>query len=88
MTFKPELVPDFIAHEEKIHSSILGFEGCRHLQILRDINQENVFFSYSHWDKEQNLINYRNSDFFQNTWTKLKTMFADKPEAWSTEVIM
>ncbi len=85
MTFAPELVSDFEALFDKNKSKIRAFEGCTHLQLLQDINQTNVFFTYSFWEHPNNLENYRNSALFNEVWTATKKLFSAKPEAWNVE---
>ena len=67
--------------------NIRNFEGCRLLQLLRDKNNPNIFFSYSYWESEEHLEAYRNSDLFKSVWAKTKILFNNKPEAWSVENI-
>lgn len=83
MTFREEYVNDFREFTGTIKHRIRNFSGCEHLAILQDIRKKNIFFTYSHWRSEKDLNNYRNSDFFKETWTKTRAWFADKPEAWS-----
>ena len=83
MTFRPECIPDFTALFEERKATIKGFEGCTHLELWQDSTHTNVFFTYSHWQSEDYLNHYRFSEFFKDTWTKTKALFADKPEAWS-----
>ena len=86
MNFRPELVSQFEAVFEERKAQIAGFEGCTKLQLLRGIGEmDNVFFTYSYWESEQALDNYRHSDFFKDTWSKTKALFASKAEAWSVE---
>lgn len=61
--------------------------GCRHLELMRDIHQPNVFMTYSYWDDETALNYYRNSVLFKETWAKTKLLFAEKPTAYSVESI-
>jgi heme-degrading monooxygenase HmoA len=42
-----------------------------------------VLFTFSIWDSEAALENYRQSDLFRDTWAKTKALFAEKAEAWS-----
>lgn len=83
MSFEPEKIQDFLstfnAHKQKIKK----FNGCTHLELLRDKNNANIFFTYSHWNDEESLENYRNSDLFESVWAKTKVLFNDRPEAWS-----
>ena len=88
MTFKPEFISEFVEVESKIHHKIRNFKGCTNLYILNDINNPGIFFSYSYWNSELELNNYRKSIFFRNTWETVKKMFAEKPEAWSTKIIL
>ena len=55
--------------------------------MLKDINDVNVIFTYSWWDSEDDLNNYRNSELFKDVWSKTKILFNKKPEAWSTKKI-
>ncbi len=85
MTFQPEKLDEFleIFHSTKI--KIRNQPGCRHLELLQDLNTPNVMVTYSHWDSEQDLNNYRDSELFANVWAKTKALFADKPLAFSVE---
>ncbi len=85
MTFVPEKVEEFlkIFHDSK--QLIRNMPGCNHLELLNDIQSENIFFTYSYWDSENDLNNYRNSDVFNKVWSQTKILFEAKPEAWSVE---
>lgn len=85
MKFKANEIDNFLATFEKQKEFIAGFEGCSFLELLRDKNDETIFFTHSHWDNEEALERYRQSDFFRNIWSKVKLLFSDKPEAWSTQ---
>ncbi len=87
LTFREELVPDFMAIFEESKDKIRAFEGNLHLELLRDVAQPNVLFTLSFWENEQALENYRQSALFQTTWAKTKALFADKPAAWTVEVV-
>lgn len=86
MTFAPERVNDFLALFDESKERIAGFPGCKHLKLLNDKASGNIFFTYSIWDNEESLENYRNSDLFAGVWAKTKILFSTKAEAWSTEV--
>jgi len=85
LSFKPEFVEDFIQIFKDSESLIKNFEGCQHVELLNDINQRNIFFTYSYWRSENDLNQYRQSDLFNNVWAKTKILFNDKPEAWSVD---
>ena len=85
MTFKAEHTAQFALVFEQRKRLIESFEGCRGVKLLRDINNPNIFFTFSIWLNALALENYRQSELFQSTWSEVKKMFADKPEAWSVE---
>ena len=64
---------------------IRASEGCRLLELYQDKNNPEVFFTYSYWDNEEDLENYRNSELFKNVWIQTKKYFNDKPLAWSVD---
>jgi heme-degrading monooxygenase HmoA len=87
MHFRPEEVPAFLEVFEEIKQRISSFEGCHKLELLRDTQDPNVYFTYSWWELDENLQAYRNSDFFADTWRRTKALFAEKAEAWSVELV-
>ena len=85
MTFAPEKVSDFLNIFADNKDRIAGFEGCTHLELWNDKQNQNVFFTYSHWEHEHFLEKYRNSELFAGVWSRTKALFADKPEAWTVD---
>lgn len=85
MTFAEEKIPEFLALFQATKSKIRAFEGCNHLELLQDVNNPNIFFTYSHWQDTNALNNYRKSALFGQIWPQTKLLFAAKPEAWSTK---
>ncbi len=85
MEFKDEKVNDFLNNFNSVKEKIRNTKGCRLLELYKDKNKPNVFFTYSYWNNEQDLENYRNSDLFKNVWAKTKPLFNVKPEAWSVD---
>ena len=77
-----------MANFETVKSSIRAFDGCNFLELYRDQNNRNVFFTYSYWDDENALNNYRHSELFEKVWAETKILFNDKPEAWSVDKIV
>ena len=75
---------NFNAKKEFIRNS----NGCQLLELYRDKNDPTIFFTYSYWETEQDLENYRNSDLFKGVWTQTKILFNKKPEAWSVDKTM
>jgi len=83
MSFDPLKIAEFLANFEANKKKIRGFQGCNFLELYRDQNNTNIFFTYSYWDSENDLNNYRHSELFKSVWAKTKPLFNDKPEAWS-----
>ncbi len=85
MTFKPEEVSAFLENFEANKSSIRNFPGCRHLELWQDENQKNIFMTYSHWENEESLDQYRDSELFKTVWSFTKALFSEKPQAFSSK---
>ena len=83
MTFEPSKTEAFLKLFERNREKIRGFEGCEFLELYRDKNNKNIFFTYSYWKDEEALENYRHSALFKEVWSETKQMFAARPEAWS-----
>ena len=87
MSFDPSKIDEFLSNFELNKNKIRAFEGCNLLELYRDQNNTNVYFTYSYWNTEKDLENYRNSDLFKAVWARTKTLFNKKPEAWSVDKI-
>ena len=86
LTFEVDKVEAFTAIFEKSRLNIRRFPGCNYLEVWQEKNQPNVFFTYSFWESEAALDQYRHSALFQDTWSQTKKLFADKPMAWTVEL--
>lgn len=87
LEFSPENINSFLEVFKKQKEFIASFEGCTHLELLRDERNPNQFFTYSHWEDESYLEKYRESDFFKTIWAGVKPLFAGKPKAWSVKKV-
>ncbi len=83
MTFRPEEMEVFQDLFKSWKPRIRAFPGCLHLELLHDLKNPAVYFTYSHWRAQEDLDAYRGSDVFSGVWPKAKTMFAEPAEAWS-----
>ena len=88
MSFKPENIEEFKTIFKNNWQRIKGFKGCQHVELLQDKNNVSVFFTYSLWDTEESIEDYRTSELFNTVWTATKVLFNDKPEAWSVEQVL
>ncbi|GAB3913059.1 hypothetical protein GCM10028803_56710 [Larkinella knui] len=87
MTFQESKTADFLAIFEASKQKIRTFTGCRHLELLRDLDQPAVYVTYSHWESAEALEQYRQSDLFKTTWASTKPLFAERATAFSVEKI-
>ncbi len=85
MTFREDAIETFQQLFESRKELIRNFEGCCHLELWQDKTNSNIFFTYSLWQSEEALNNYRQSHFFDDTWVQTKQLFAGRPEAWSVQ---
>ena len=88
MSFHPEHVDTFLSIFDKKKEAIRNNPGCNLLELYRDKTNPNIFFTYSYWEAEQDLENYRNSELFTTVWAQTKALFNDKPEAWSVDKVV
>ena len=88
MGFHAEQIAAFLSTFNAKKERIRNRKGCQLLELYRDKNDPTVFFTYSYWDSEQDLENYRKSDLFKGVWAQTKTRFNQKPEAWSVDKTM
>ena len=81
MTFRPEECERFLELFEGWRHKIRAFPGCRYLELLHATDDSRVFMTYSEWESETDLGNYRKSDVFASVWPTVKTMFEEPAEA-------
>ncbi len=87
MSFTEENIPAFLGNFELMKDRIRNAPGNRFLELYQDKNNISIFFTYSYWETEDDLENYRKSDLFTEVWAFTKKLFNDKPEAWSLDKI-
>lgn len=85
MSFHSKFIANFQEMFDEKKTLIRNTKGCRLLELYQDKNNPKIFFTYSYWESESDLENYRNSAFFKATWQQTKSYFNDKPEAWSVD---
>jgi len=87
MSFGANMLNEFLDHFNKNKNKIRNYEGCRLLEIYQGQEKPTIIFSYSHWESNKHLENYRNSELFKEIWAATKVMFNEKPEAWTVDKI-
>lgn len=85
MVFRPDRVNSFLTVFEANKERIATFDGCKHLELWKETGNDNVYFTYSHWDSEAALNKYRFSELFKSVWGQTKIHFLEKAQAWSVE---
>lgn len=85
MTFKTEEIEEFESMFAAKKNLIRNFEGCKFLELYQDKNTPEIFFTYSYWETEDALENYRHSNLFKATWKETKAKFSQRAEAWSVD---
>lgn len=87
LCFKENFTEEFENIFNNSKSQIKAFEGCYHLELCKDINDKRIYFTISYWKDEAALNQYRTSTFFEETWSKTKILFEDKPLAFSLSTL-
>jgi quinol monooxygenase YgiN len=88
MHFTEAGVEEFQTVFNKNKTAIRHFPGCLHLELLKDVNSETVYTTLSHWQDEESLENYRKSPLFASVWGTVKTLFAERTQAFSLTQFM
>ena len=83
MTFELEYIDRFQELFEGWKPRIRAFPGCLHLELLHDVDDPRVFFTYSHWKEVGDLEAYRTSPVFGEVWPVVKPLFALPTQAWT-----
>ena len=82
-----ENIPAFLANFEQVKTKIRNFPGCQFLELYSDKQNESIYFTYSRWEDESDLENYRKSELFKDVWTTTKRMFRSNAQAWSVDTL-
>jgi heme-degrading monooxygenase HmoA len=88
MSFQEDKISNFLENFIVIKEKIRNAPGNRLLELYQDKTDKCIFFTYSYWETEQDLENYRNSELFFEIWTNTKKLFNNKPEAWSVDKLV
>jgi len=88
MSFHEENISAFLENFELMKIHIRNAPGNRFLELYQDKNNPSILFTYSYWETEADLENYRKSKLFDEVWTFTKKLFNDKPEAWSVDKLV
>ncbi len=85
LTIRTECIVDFLKMYNSEKNTIMAAHGCRHLELLNDINDPRLFITFSIWDSEDDFNAYRASQVFLKIWDEAGKMFDADPKAYSTK---
>ncbi len=85
MEFQDDKTEEFLTNFRAVKDKIRAQKGNQLLELYQDKNQPNIFFTYSYWEKEADLENYKKTELFKTVWAKTKVLFSAKPQAWSVD---
>jgi autoinducer 2-degrading protein len=88
LSFHQENIPAFLENFEEMKEKIRNAPGNRLLELYQDKDNPEIFFTYSYWEQESDLENYRHSELFLDVWSFTKKLFNAKPEAWSVDKLV
>ncbi|MCY4224130.1 MAG: antibiotic biosynthesis monooxygenase [Bacteroidetes bacterium] len=76
LTLKPEAVTSFQQEFSVMSPKIRQYPGCHQLHLWMDLELNHILTTYSEWDSESSLNDYRESSLFKTNWALVKPMFA------------
>lgn len=88
MTFLHEKTGEFQRIFEQCKNDIENMPGCLYLELWRDLDQPDIFVTYSHWESEETLDDYRRTEYFGVLWKKTKALFAEPPLTFSVKKVL
>lgn len=81
MNFRVEEIEKFKSIFAKSQPFIQDFQGCKHVELWQELNFPEKMTTFSIWESEEALNNYRKSELFQTTWAQTKILFQAPPVA-------
>lgn len=86
-----EIDPSKLDEFEEIFTSrnpsLNKVKGCHRVELIKHPELEFAYSTLSMWDSEDDLNNYRKSEYFGETWMKLKPLFTAKAKATTYDLI-
>ncbi len=79
---KLELFNHFMDNVKEVKTEL---KGCIHYDVLRDKRYANVFYGYTIWEAENDLVKYRKSELFKETVRTVNQFCVKKSQAWTVE---
>ena len=57
--------------------------GCADLELLKDVPDAYTYTTLTYWKDDKSLEAYRKSELFGSVWGRVKTLFAERSQAFS-----
>ncbi len=83
MYFREDEVDAFLTIFNANKEAIRNFPGCSYMDLMRDVNSPATLCTISHWNGVEDLEAYRVSPLFRSVWSRVKPLFAQRPEAFT-----
>lgn len=75
---------EFIAIFKQAEDKIRSMPGCLGVALFQHQHEsDNSVWTISEWESTDDLENYRKSEVFKDTWSRVKPLFSSRPSAWS-----
>jgi quinol monooxygenase YgiN len=69
---------------DQVKEQIRQQEGCMGLEVLQSEQDGQLsIWTISLWESVEALDQYRTSELFKQTWSKVKPLFSGKARAWT-----
>jgi len=85
MHFTEAGVGEFLEIFRNNMNAIRDFEGCDHLELMKDIDDPLTYTTLSYWKDSDSLEKYRKSELFGGVWGTVKTLFSERSQAFTLE---
>lgn len=85
MHFTEAGIEEFLEIFNQHKVAIRNFQGCTHLQLLKDPDDLYCYTTLSHWNRLEDLESYRKSELFGSVWGRVKTLFSERTQAFTLE---
>lgn len=85
MHFTEAGVGEFLEIFRNNMAGIRDFEGCNHLELMKDIDDPLTYTTLSYWKDAESLEKYRKSELFGGVWGSVKTLFSERSQAFTLE---
>lgn len=84
LSFKENHLNEFLDHFEQVKQHVNTYPGCLGMRLHQSIDNPCLILTYSLWQDQASLENYRKSELFGTIWPVIKRWFDAPPQAWST----